>query len=316
MKENKNVVLIKAHYINTNDNASNSPATASFTQNYIINNNLSKNKRINNTQNNSNSTSNNDSENKNINSNNHTASLTTATTNTNANSSFKAEIKQQLLKLNEKKKQQGNIEQLKVENLNTNHNNNNNNNSCKTSGEKSVNLSNNIAAPSEESISKTKNYEEENMILPHNNSNRKNNEKFYQNIAYDDSDVAVPVTKPAGIVVNTVNENVTDSSSKETNLSLDSTLNLIKTPTSSSFASSPTSNSYLKSNAKKYSNSIPHRVTLSWHSLSIKMQKKRSIDKILSNFCLGKRKSKQETILDNIKGIVEPGEMLALMGSR
>jgi hypothetical protein len=72
-----------------------------------------------------------------------------------------------------------------------------------------------------------------------------------------------------------------------------------------------------KTDAKsKASLSVPKRVILSWTNLTIKAEMKSITEKILYYTKLGKRKKRYEVILNNIRGVVEPGEMLALMGPR
>jgi hypothetical protein len=74
---------------------------------------------------------------------------------------------------------------------------------------------------------------------------------------------------------------------------------------------------YEKEDVKIQDNlSIPKRVILSWTNLTIKAEKKSLSEKFLYYAKLGKRKKRYEIILNNIRGVVEPGEMLALMGPR
>nr|QUF59472.1 ATP-binding cassette transporter Abcg-like8 [Brachionus angularis] len=65
----------------------------------------------------------------------------------------------------------------------------------------------------------------------------------------------------------------------------------------------------LKKKENFFTNKVPKRITLSWSNLSIKAKSKSLKDILLRN-----KNVRFETILDQIKGIVEPGEMLALMG--
>ena len=72
-----------------------------------------------------------------------------------------------------------------------------------------------------------------------------------------------------------------------------------------------------KMDSKNKSNlSIPKRVILSWTNLTIKAEMKSLTEKIMYYANFGKRKKRYEIILNNIRGVVEPGEMLALMGPR
>ena len=55
---------------------------------------------------------------------------------------------------------------------------------------------------------------------------------------------------------------------------------------------------------------IPRRVSLSWEDVAIKIERNLLVDKMLC------RRKEDEVILENVRGLVEPGEMLALLGPR
>ena len=67
---------------------------------------------------------------------------------------------------------------------------------------------------------------------------------------------------------------------------------------------------------KNSSNNIPKYVTLAWHSITITAQTKSLTERFINRLRCKKSIKKVETILNNVKGIVESGEMLALMGPR
>ena len=71
-----------------------------------------------------------------------------------------------------------------------------------------------------------------------------------------------------------------------------------------------------ESYAENKNSNIPKRVTLSWTSLTIKADVRSLIDKALAKANLVKKKKRSEVILNKVHGIVEPGQMLALMGPR
>ena len=61
---------------------------------------------------------------------------------------------------------------------------------------------------------------------------------------------------------------------------------------------------------------LPKQAILSWHSLTIKADTRSLGEKIISLAKYSNKKKNHTTILDNVKGIVKPTEMLALMGPR
>jgi len=61
---------------------------------------------------------------------------------------------------------------------------------------------------------------------------------------------------------------------------------------------------------------LPKKAILSWHSLTIKADTRSIGEKIISLTKFSNKKKNHTTILDNVKGIVKPTEMLALMGPR
>lgn len=64
-----------------------------------------------------------------------------------------------------------------------------------------------------------------------------------------------------------------------------------------------------------YEKYIPKRVILSWKSITIRAESIKSAkQRLFASICRSQKR--YETILSDVRGIVEPGEMLALMGSR
>jgi len=61
---------------------------------------------------------------------------------------------------------------------------------------------------------------------------------------------------------------------------------------------------------------LPRQAILSWHSLTIKADTRSMGERIINLVKNSDNKKKDTTILDNVKGIVKPTEMLALMGPR
>ena len=61
---------------------------------------------------------------------------------------------------------------------------------------------------------------------------------------------------------------------------------------------------------------VPKQVTLSWTSLTIKAHIRSFLDTKFAFFNKKHQRKRHELILSSINGIVEPGQMLALMGPR
>ena len=74
-----------------------------------------------------------------------------------------------------------------------------------------------------------------------------------------------------------------------------------------------------KNDVKKTDSSEVHlrkNAVLSWDSVTIRADTRSSTDKLLNLIKCSNSKKKFTTILNNVKGIVKPFEMLALMGPR
>jgi hypothetical protein len=60
----------------------------------------------------------------------------------------------------------------------------------------------------------------------------------------------------------------------------------------------------------------PQKITLSWKSINVQVEKKSLRETFLRTFTKTRSNSPNETILTHVQGVVEPGEILALMGAR
>lgn len=76
---------------------------------------------------------------------------------------------------------------------------------------------------------------------------------------------------------------------------------------------------HTRNDAKKndsFEINLRKNAVLSWDSVTIRADTRSSTDKFLNFIKCSKSKKKFTTILNNVKGIVKPFEMLALMGPR
>lgn len=72
----------------------------------------------------------------------------------------------------------------------------------------------------------------------------------------------------------------------------------------------------LEDEALSKANILPKSVVLSWDYVTVRTEENSIKEKLLYATSFGKRGKKFKTILDDIRGIVEPGELLGLIGPR
>lgn len=130
-----------------------------------------------------------------------------------------------------------------------------------------------------------------------NSDKETNNKNQEQTLNYSKQDTATSSTT-SNSTTNIISETNSVDQNKERNNDSDMNRNIIKLD--------------LDKKNDKPKNKLPKSAILSWDSVTIKADTRSTFQKLFN--CVGKKR--YITILNNVKGIVKPTEMLALMGPR